>query len=215
MKRLLLLSCLAVLAAFSQSPFEAAKDHYKLELDNDWLQIALVIYGPHETSPIHDHPAMPAVYIYTTDGGPIAFSHDKTGKITRPAVKAGQIRYARPNAERHQAEYLGDKPAEYLRLELKTVALDMPSKDVRLPAQLHAGPESLLKTDYENGQIRILRIYCPAGKSCPATEHRQDPAVLVSLSDRRFTWITPGASEAQLSPGDYIRVELKTPPLPR
>jgi hypothetical protein len=40
--------------------------------------------------------------------------------VTRPAVKAGAIRFAHSAPETHSVEYLGDAPTEYVRIELRT-----------------------------------------------------------------------------------------------
>ena len=110
----------------AQNPYDVARDHYKLELETEWVRISRVSYGPHGTAPVHDHPSVPTVYVYTTDGGPILFKRDQIGNIRRRAVKAGQLRYARPSLERHDVEYLGDDPTEYLRIELKSKPLATP-----------------------------------------------------------------------------------------
>jgi quercetin dioxygenase-like cupin family protein len=201
--KLLLISWFCVLA-FAQDPFVAAKDHYRLEFENDWVQVSRVSYGPHETAPVHDHPAVPTVYVYMTDGGPIRFSHDKIGVIERPAVKAGQIRFARPNIERHEVEYLGDAPCEYLRIQLKTEPLDIPARDIRLAPAPHAN-----KVEFENAQLRILREYCAPDQAC-AGQASPNPAVLVSLESRRVQWVEPGKSAS--APGDSIRIELVSKP---
>lgn len=206
------LAFLLVLPAFCQDPFVVAADHYKLELDNEWVQIARVSYRPHDTAPVHDHPRRPAIYIYVVDGGPIAFAHDKIGKITRPAVKAGGVRYARPNIEKHEVEYLGNIPTEYLRVELKTEDPDPLVRDIRLAPELHSGTESVYKPEFENSQIRLIRIYCGGGQTCTSASLPDFPAILVNLDDRQVKWIAPLTPAAALPRGDYIRIELKTKP---
>src|SRR5947209_15949764 len=144
----------------AQNPFEVAREHYKIELENEWVRIARVSYGPHETAPFHDHPAVAAIYIYTMDGGPLLFTHDEIGQIRRPAVKAGQLRYAGPVHERHEVAYLGDVATEYLRIELKTQPIGIPPQDFRSKLEPHAVGANLSKVDFENGQVRIVRLYC-------------------------------------------------------
>lgn len=187
------------LGAVGQDPFVVSPDHYKLELDNSWVQIARVSYRPHDTAPVHDHPTRPAIYIYLTDGGPIVFTHNTIGKVTRPAVKAGQIRYARPTIEKHEVQYLGNIPTEYLRIELKTELPDLMERDVRMP-------------EFENSQVRLSRISCASGQSCPSLSLPDFPVILVNLIDHSFQWIPPLTPAAVLPAGDYIRIELKTKP---
>ena len=56
-------------AASAQNPFEIAPEYYKLVLDNRWVRVAHITYGPYEKAPMHDHPTVPAVYIYIASAG--------------------------------------------------------------------------------------------------------------------------------------------------
>ncbi|MEO8025791.1 MAG: hypothetical protein ABI823_04935 [Bryobacteraceae bacterium] len=189
-----------------QSPFVAAPDHYKLEFENEWVQVVRVSYGPHGNSPMHDHPEQPTVMIYTTDGAPLKFKHKDGMVVNRPTVKANGIRFTRGAAESHIVEYQGDQPSEYLRVELKTDPLDRPERDVRIAPQD--------RTPYENGQLRILRVQCAAEAACPASMHPEDPAVVVTGRSANFI---PAGAPAIQNPGktalDQIRIELKSKPL--
>src|ERR1700752_3489945 len=91
-----------------QSPFTAAPEHYKLEVDNEWVQIVRVHYEPGGISKLHDHPDRPTVMVYNTDGGQLRFKHKEGPVVNRPAVKAGGIRFTKGAAESHVVEYLGD-----------------------------------------------------------------------------------------------------------
>jgi hypothetical protein len=48
--------------------------------------------------------------------------------ITRPAVRAGAIRFAHSAPETHSVEYLGDQPTEYVRIELRTEAPNLTAR---------------------------------------------------------------------------------------
>lgn len=205
---------MAVFCAAAQDPFVVAPEHYHLLFENDWARATRVTYGPHDTAPIHEHPPTPTtVYVYTTDGGPIRFKH-VTGEhvagvsIERRAVKAGAIRFAHGQPETHSVEYLGDAPTEYVRIELRTEPLDRPIRDVRLP------PVSLdaLQTQFENGQVRIVRVFCAAEQPCPASQHPDDPAIVVAISGPErgaAKWCPP----PPVGPAGQVRVELKTKPV--
>lgn len=201
----MMLATLFTLLSF-QSPFTAAPEHYKLELDNDWVQIVRVHYAPGGISKLHDHPERPTVMVYTTDGGPLKFLHKDGAIVNRPAVKAGGIRFTRGAAESHVVEYQGDQPSEYMRVELKTQPVDLPERDIRM-ALADRQP-------FENGQVRILRVTCPAQSACPLSTHPNDPAVVISGSE--FRWLPVGAPAIE-NPGnaplEQIRVELKSRPV--
>ncbi len=220
--RVLLVPGFMALAVFAQNPnmdpFKVAPDHYKLLLDNAWVRVAQVTYGPHETAPVHDHSLTPtALYIYVTDGGPFRFKHITGMKVagytvTRPAVKAGAIRFSHSAPETHSVEYLGDAPTEYLRIELRTEAPQVLLHDVRIPPAAMDPATSAVRKEFENGQIRILRLVCAPGEKCPASEHPDDPSLVAIMSGPEkgsVRWSPAG----QTGPLDEIRVELKTDPV--
>jgi hypothetical protein len=177
-----------------------------------------VTYGPHETAPVHQHPDTPTtVYVYVTDEGAMRFNH-VTGErvagvsINRRPVKAGSIRFAHGAPETHSVEYLGDEPTEYARIALRTEPLDRPARDVRLPPASFDYSGSGAITQFENGQVRILRVQCGIGQRCPASAHPDDPAVAVTMNGvnrGRIQW----SPELAVGPVELVRIELKTKPV--
>ena len=215
--QVLLLGCLALSVA-AQDPFTAASGHYHLLLENPWVRVARVTYGPHESAPVHDHPVTPtALYIYLTDGGEFRFKHITGLKtagyvVTRPAVKAGAIRFSHSARETHSVEYLGDQPTEYLRIELRTEAPVIPLRDVRIPPAAMDPAVSSVRKEFENEQIRILRVVCAKGETCPPSQHADYPALVVVMNgpDKGAVRWSP---KAETGPLEEIRIELKTDPI--
>ncbi len=179
-------------AGSAQDPYRVAPDNYKLHFENEWVRVSRVSYRPGDKLPVHDHPALPTVYIYVTDGGPIQFGHQEFAALRRPPVKVGQIRFNRGNKETHTTEYLGDTPSEYVRVELKTEPVDLPRREIRIAAED--------EKPFENGQVRIERGTC----SC---DDLGGPAVVVTMTDRRVHWVTREPPD-----GPQIRVILKSKP---
>ena len=217
MRFLLALACIAIFAS-GQDPYLVAGDHYHLVFENAWARASRVIYGPHETAPVHDHSLTPtAIYIYVTDGGEFRFKHMTGFKIagtviTRPAVKAGAIRFAHSAPETHSVEYLGDAPTEYIRIELRTEARDVPVRNIRISPPVMDPSKSAVLNEFENGQVRILRVVCAAGEKCPASKNPDDPAIVTIMTgpDRgAVRWWPKG----EKGPLDEVRVELKTDPV--
>ena len=177
-----------------------------IEFENAWVRIVRVHYLPHEKTRAHDHPATPTVYVYTTDGGRLRIVHDEMEKpVIRPVVKAGAVRFNRGAAEHHQVEELDGVASEYLRIELKTVPLELPQEDVR------RAPSD--RTPYENAMLRILRVTCEANSACPASEHPENPAVIVT--GKKFQWRdanAPPVKNSSPDPIEQVRVELKSKP---
>jgi hypothetical protein len=133
--------------------------------------------------------------------------------VTRPAVKAGAIRFAHSAPETHSVEYLGDEPTEYVRIELRTEPLDTPIRNIRIPPPLLDLGKSAVLNAFENGQVRILRVVCAARDDCPASQNPDDPAIVTIMTG-------PEKGTVRWSPATYkgpleeVRVELKTEPVP-
>ncbi len=74
--------------------------------------------------------------------------------------------------------------------------------------------KSATKLEFENGQVRIVRVVCAAGERRPASEHPGDPAVVVMMSGAHrgeIRW-SPAAGTG---PVEQVRVELKSKPAPQ
>lgn len=217
MRFLLFLLCVPICIS-GQDPYVVAGDHYHLLLENEWVRATRVTYGPHETAPVHEHPPTPtSIYIYVTDGGEFRFKHMTGFKvsgytITRPAVKAGAIRFAHAAPETHSVEYLGDAPTEYVRIELRTEPVNVPLRDVRIPPRAMDPAKSAVENEFENDQIRILRVVCAAGEKCPASQNPDDPAIVTVMKgpDRGAVRWSPVREKGPL---EDVRVELKTEPV--
>ena len=50
-----ILLCLAA-SASAQDPIKVEPRHYKLDFENEKVQVVSVHYGPHEKSSLHEHP---------------------------------------------------------------------------------------------------------------------------------------------------------------
>jgi quercetin dioxygenase-like cupin family protein len=110
--------CLTVLvaSASAQDPVKVDPQHYKVESENAHVRILRVNYGPHEKSPMHDHPDSVAVFL--TDGH-VKFTIEG-GKTNEQTFKAGEARLT-PGGK-HAPENLSDQPFELILIELKNQA---------------------------------------------------------------------------------------------
>ena len=104
----------AASSSSAQDPIKVDAKHYKVELENDQVRVLRVTYGPHEKSPMHEHPAGVAVAI--TDAL-VKFTL-ADGKSEERPFKAGQVLWIA--AEKHAPENLSDKPLEIVLTEVKT-----------------------------------------------------------------------------------------------
>jgi quercetin dioxygenase-like cupin family protein len=109
---------LAVSFAVAQDPTKVEPKHYKLQFENERVQVVSVHYGPHEKSEMHDHPGGVSVSV---TGGHLRFT-DQNGKVTEVYAKAGEARWFPPF--KHKVENIGDEPYNgvYIGIKGKLVA---------------------------------------------------------------------------------------------
>jgi quercetin dioxygenase-like cupin family protein len=93
---------LAASVALAQEPTKVEPTHYKLDFENDRVQVVYVHYGPHERSSLHEHPGGVVVVI---TGGHLRFT-DENGKTQEVYAKPGEARWFAPF--KHKVENLGD-----------------------------------------------------------------------------------------------------------
>jgi quercetin dioxygenase-like cupin family protein len=108
-----LILCLAASLAAAQDPTKVEPKHYKLQFENERVQVVSVHYGPHEKSEMHDHPGGVSVSV---TGGHLRFT-DPSGKVTEVYAKAGEARWFPPF--KHKVENLGDEPYNGVYIGIK------------------------------------------------------------------------------------------------
>jgi len=116
MRRVLFLAVvfsLGALTAKAQDPVQVDPKHNKVEFENAQVRVLRFTYGPHEKSPMHQHPAN--VVVFLTDAH-VKFTYPD-GKTEERHGKAGQVFWNEP--VKHESENLGDKPQEGIQIELK------------------------------------------------------------------------------------------------
>jgi len=96
------LVCLATASSLAQDPTKVEPKHYKLDFENEHVQVVAVYYGPHETSGMHDHPG--GVVVSLTEAH-LRFT-DENGKTREVYSKPGEARWYPPF--KHKVENLGD-----------------------------------------------------------------------------------------------------------
>jgi quercetin dioxygenase-like cupin family protein len=107
------LLCLAANLASAQDPTKVEPKHYRLQFENERVQVVSVHYGPHEKSEMHDHPGGVSVSV---TGGHLRFT-DPNGKVTEVYAKAGEARWFPPF--KHKVENLGDEPYNGVYIGIK------------------------------------------------------------------------------------------------
>jgi quercetin dioxygenase-like cupin family protein len=105
--------CLTASLSTAQDPTKVEPKHYKLQFENERVQVVNVHYGPHEKSEMHDHPGGVVVVI---TGGHLRFT-DQNGKVTEVYAKEGEARWFPPF--KHKVENLGDEPYNAVYIGIK------------------------------------------------------------------------------------------------
>ena len=105
--------CLAAAVALGQDPTKVEPKHYKLDFENERVQVVSVHYGPHEKSVLHDHPG--GVVVSLTEAH-LRFT-DENGKVREVFSKPGEARWYPPF--KHRVENLGDTSYEAVYIGIK------------------------------------------------------------------------------------------------
>jgi len=108
-----ILVCLGSAFALGQDPTRVEPKHYRLNFENDRVQVVSVHYGPHEKSGLHDHPG--GVVVILTEAH-LRFT-DENGKTREIFSKPGEARWYPPF--KHRVENLGDTPYDAVYIGIK------------------------------------------------------------------------------------------------
>ncbi|HTT21547.1 MAG TPA: hypothetical protein VMG82_21640 [Candidatus Sulfotelmatobacter sp.] len=115
--------CLAAVSTLAQDPTKAEPKHYRLDFENDKVQVVSVHYGPHEKSAMHEHPGGVVVVLTTAH---LRFT-DENGKTREVLSKPGEARWYPPF--HHRVENLGDTPYDAVYVGIKGMNASNESKN--------------------------------------------------------------------------------------
>ena len=180
MRRVLFLAavvCLAVPSGKAQDPAKVDPRHYKVEFENDQVRVIRSHYGPHEKGAMHEHPANVGVLL-TDFHAKLTTPDGKTEDVHRKAGEAGWSA-----GVKHQGENLSDKPLELIQAELKgnpTATQPGGTQSALDPTKVDPKHH---KVEFENDQVRVLRMHVGPKETSPMHEH--PPSVAVWLTDAR------------------------------
>lgn len=105
--------CLATASIFAQDPTKVEPKHYRLDFENERVQVVSVDYGPHEKSIMHEHPG--GVVVSLTEAH-LRFT-DENGKTREVFSKPGEARWYPPF--KHRVENLGSTTYRAVYVGLK------------------------------------------------------------------------------------------------
>jgi hypothetical protein len=223
---------LSVTVLTAQDPVTVLPDSYSNQFENEWVRVVRVRYAPHAKLPAHAHNALPAAYVYLTDGGPVLFKHVGTsyGAATRPATKAGSFRVFRGINEIHEVENTSELPSEFLRVEFRTDPKDVGTLKGKFFRPSAPDGQNLEHVQFENEQVRITHVIGASGRALRLSTARSEPALLIAFEpaqlrekDSNVTirtgqerWLPAGSSVIYENVGprssEFLRFDFKTTP---
>lgn len=201
---------LTVVGAATQDPLIVSPNAYRLELENAWVKVVRVVYGPKAVIPPHFHTPRASAYVYLNDGGPILFKHEGLpyAGVTRPATKAGSFRVYKGIEEVHSVENPTATPSEFMRVEFKTEPLDEASLKGKFFREETALAGTVQRTQFSNAQVRITRVHVAAGETVSLTAADEQPALLLALVPTGIA--EAGGSSRQLEIGGHAWLDAGT-----
>jgi quercetin dioxygenase-like cupin family protein len=147
-------------------------------IDNDQVRVLDVTVQPGEKTRLHDH-KINRVMIYL-DAGSQHFDYQGKGPSDLK-WKAGQALWS-PAAGMHVAEITSAKPVRIIEVELKKPKGGLEGSGPLDPVKID--PKHY-HVEFENDQVRVVRVKIGPGETAPKHEHKLN-RVVVYLTDQEF-----------------------------
>lgn len=153
-------------------------------LENDQVRVLTVTDQPHIKHALHEH-KLNRVMIYLTAGEQDIVTQD--GKKTTLKFQAGDVKWS-PASGMHTSEVTTAAPVKIIEVEVKKPG--DPSKTATgAQDPLKLSPQ-IYKLEFENDQVRVMRVKFPAHEAVPEHEHRLN-RVVVYLTGQHSKLTTP------------------------
>jgi quercetin dioxygenase-like cupin family protein len=156
-------------------------------IDNDQVRVLVAHDQPHVKTKPHDH-KINRVMVYLNAGKQEVVNEGKTSYLQ---YKAGQALWS-PKTTTHTAEVVSAEPVTIIEVELKK---DGDPKKVPTAAldPVKVDPKHY-KVEFENAQVRVVRVHFPVGEGAPLHEHVLN-RVVCYVSDQKVKVTTDGKAE--------------------
>ena len=185
---MLVLCFAAALSLFAQN---------QTPIENDQVRVVLVTDQPHAKSSLHEH-KLNRVMIYLQPGRQEITPQN--GRNITSQWKAGAVKWS-PASGMHQSEIVSDAPVSMVEVEVKK-----PGDPARTPTS-PLDPVKVAAANYhvefENSQVRVVRVRMGAHQSVPLHEHMLN-RVVVYITDQntRITSTDGKVENAQHKAGE-------------
>jgi quercetin dioxygenase-like cupin family protein len=153
-------------------------------IENDQVRVIQVTDQPHAKTAPHEH-KLNRVMIYLTAGRqeitPVG------GQKTVLQYKAGQVKWS-PASGMHVSEVTSSAPVKIVEVEIKKEG--DPAKTAKAALDpLNVDPKDY-KLEFENSQVRVIRVKFPPHHAVPLHEHMLN-RVVVYITDQNGKMTTP------------------------
>jgi quercetin dioxygenase-like cupin family protein len=167
-------------------------------LENDQVKVIYANDQPHHRGTPHEH-KLNRVMVYLTAGrqvitpqtrgslDPVATVTTKGDEPTVMDLKAGEVRWS-PASGMHTSEVTSDAPLKIVEVEIKKGG--DPSKAVKTPLDPVKVDPAHYKVEFENSQVRVVRVTFPPHYKVPLHEHTLN-RVVVYITDQNGRMTTP------------------------
>ncbi|HZT28931.1 MAG TPA: hypothetical protein VFA33_03540 [Bryobacteraceae bacterium] len=166
----------------------AAAQTSQTVIDNDQVRVLKVVVQPHQKTRLHQH-TVNRVMVYLQAGRQTL--NYQGGKAVDLAWKRGEAKWS-PASGMHTAEITSDQPVTIVEIELKKPGAaahrSSPLDPVKVDPQHY-------RVEFENSQVRVLRVKIPGHASTPMHEHTLN-RVVTYLADQDFR-VTPAGGTAE------------------
>jgi len=153
-------------------------------IENDQTRVLKAVDRPHSKGQPHEH-KLNRVMVYLTPGKQEITPQG--GKTAVLEFKAGDVKWS-PASGMHVSEIVSDQPVTILEVEVKKPASSMGKVHVALDP-VKVDPKDY-KVEFENGQVRVLRVRIGAHQKVPLHEHTLN-RVVCYLTDQNGSMTTP------------------------
>ena len=181
----------SAVSAGAQDAVTVDPKHYSVEAENDQVRVLRIAYGPGEQSVMHEHPDSVAIFL---TGGKVKFTLPD-GTSQEVSREAGATQWNA--AGKHLPENVAGSPFEVILVELK----GKPSAAAASALDPVTVDPKHYKVDFENEQVRVLRINYGPGEKSVMHEHPANVAVFLSDGQGKFTFPDGKTQDAPLKAG--------------
>jgi quercetin dioxygenase-like cupin family protein len=168
----------------------------KPAVDNDQARVLVVTDQPHVKTALHDH-KVNRVMVYL-NAGQQEMTQD--GKKTLVNYKAGEAKWSAAGGM-HQAEVVSATPLQIVEVEIKKPG--DPAKTINTPLDPVKIDNHDYKLEFENSQVRVVRVKLAAHRKVPEHEHQLN-RVVIYLTPQNASMTTPDGqtTTSQHKPGE-------------